>query len=93
MDENRLIIPAWPAPANVKAFSTTLHGGISLSPYDSLNLGLHVGDVAANVIANRQRLIKQANLPHMPIWLDQVHGIKVLNVGKECGLDQRKSLA
>ncbi|GFN46076.1 purine nucleoside phosphorylase YfiH [Candidatus Regiella insecticola] len=93
MDENGLIIPDWPAPANVKAFSTTRHGGISLSPYDSLNLGFHVGDVAANVVTNRQRLMKQANLPNMPIWLDQVHGIKVLNVGKECGLDRRADAA
>jgi len=93
MDENGLIIPDWPAPANVKAFSTTRRGGISLYPYDSLNLGLHVGDVAANVITNRQRLMEQTKLPNMLIWLDQVHGIKVLNVGKKCGLDRRADAA
>ena len=38
------IFPDWPAPANVKALQTTRHGGISAAPYDTLNLGLHVGD-------------------------------------------------
>ena len=38
------IVPAWPAPANVKALSTTRAGGVGTAPFDSLNLGTHVGD-------------------------------------------------
>jgi hypothetical protein len=34
---------------------TTRFGGVSQPPYDSLNLGLHVGDDAADVVANRAR--------------------------------------
>jgi len=47
------IVPDWPAPANVKALQTTRHGGFSVAPYDSLNLGLHVGD--SPLVVNRPR--------------------------------------
>ncbi|WP_404704879.1 purine nucleoside phosphorylase YfiH [Yersinia vastinensis] len=77
---NKLILPDWPAPARVKVCSTTRHGGISEFPYDSLNLGTHVGDTASTVIANRQRLVEQAGLPQMPVWLEQVHGTRVLHL-------------
>ncbi|MDA5490650.1 purine nucleoside phosphorylase YfiH [Yersinia kristensenii] len=77
---NKLILPDWPVPAGVKACSTTRHGGISEFPYDSLNLGTHVGDVAASVTANRQCLVEQAGLPQMPVWLEQVHGTRVLHL-------------
>lgn len=77
---NKLILPDWPAPARVKACSTTRHGGISEFPYDSLNLGTHVGDAAASVAANRQYLVEQAELPQMPVWLEQVHGTRVLHL-------------
>ncbi|CQJ62018.1 purine nucleoside phosphorylase YfiH [Yersinia rohdei] len=77
---NKLIFPDWPIPAGVKACSTTRHGGISEFPYDSLNLGTHVGDIAANVVANRQCLVEQAGLPQMPVWLEQVHGTRVLHL-------------
>ncbi|HDL6515055.1 TPA: purine nucleoside phosphorylase YfiH [Yersinia enterocolitica] len=77
---NKLILPDWPIPATVKACSTTRHGGISEFPYDSLNLGTHVGDIAASVVANRQSLVEQAGLPQMPVWLEQVHGTRVLHL-------------
>ena len=34
---------------------TTRHGGVSQPPYDTLNLGLHVGDRPADVAVNRAR--------------------------------------
>ena len=36
--------PDWPAPAGVKACVTTRAGGVSVAPFDSLNLGDHVDD-------------------------------------------------
>ena len=66
------IVPAWPAPANVRALCTTRQGGVSLSPYDSLNLGLHVADDAAHVHINRQRLADA--MGGRPVFLNQVHG-------------------
>ncbi|CNK21467.1 purine nucleoside phosphorylase YfiH [Yersinia aldovae] len=80
---NTLILPNWPMPATVKACSTTRYGGISEFPYDSLNLGTHVGDIAASVVANRQSLVEQAGLPQMPVWLEQVHGTRVLHLSDQ----------
>ena len=74
----KLIIPQWPAPETVGACSTTRSGGVSQAPWDSLNLGAHVGDAISAVQANRQRLLEQASLPAMPLWLEQVHGNQVL---------------
>lgn len=71
------IRPDWPAPANVQALQTTRLGGVSLAPYDSLNLGLHVGDDPVRVNRNRQSL--SALLPSEPVWLEQVHGTVVAN--------------
>ncbi|EOI2337591.1 peptidoglycan editing factor PgeF, partial [Klebsiella pneumoniae] len=37
----KLIVPQWPMPRSVAACSSTRIGGVSLPPYDSLNLGAH----------------------------------------------------
>ncbi|MCX8958163.1 peptidoglycan editing factor PgeF [Erwinia psidii] len=75
-----LIIPEWNVPATVRALATTRLGGISGPPWDALNLGAHVGDSPTDVQINRQRLVERAELPAMPVWLEQVHGIKVLHL-------------
>ena len=77
MNLTDFIIPNWPAPANVKALQTTRAGGISLAPYDSLNLGMHVKDNPLHIAQNRQMLGQF--LPSEPVWLKQVHGIKVVD--------------
>ena len=69
------IKPHWPAPAIIHTLVTTRQGGISSSPYDSLNLGDHVGDQPSQVMANRQILRK--HLPAEPLWLKQTHSIRV----------------
>ena len=71
-----LLIPDWPAPANVRACVTTRTGGVSQAPFDALNLGDHVGDDPAAVAENRRRL--QALLGCAPAWLSQVHGVTVV---------------
>ncbi len=77
---NMMLIPDWPAPATVRACSTTRLGGVSGVPYNSLNLGNHVGDDPLHVQDNRQRLVAAAGLPTMPHWLEQVHGTQVINL-------------
>ena len=72
---DHLIIPDWPAPANVRSIQTTRKGGVSSAPYDSLNLGMHVGDFALAVEQNRMRLNRF--FPSEPVWLEQVHGTTV----------------
>jgi len=74
-----LLIPTWPAPTAVHAVISTRIGGVSLPPFDSLNLGDHVGDDPAAVAENRKRLEVVARLPATPIWLNQVHGTRVLD--------------
>jgi polyphenol oxidase len=73
------ISPRWPAPERVRAVSTTRHGGTSRPPYDTLNLAEHVGDEAVAVAANREQLRQALQLPAMPAWLQQVHGVQVVN--------------
>ncbi|CAN7402195.1 polyphenol oxidase family protein [Acidovorax sp. NB1] len=77
------LVPDWPAPPGVQALCTTRAGGASQPPYDSLNLGTHVGDDLAAVGANRQALqaVLQARTPlARPVFLNQVHGQGVVQL-------------
>ncbi|MCW8957104.1 MAG: peptidoglycan editing factor PgeF, partial [Gammaproteobacteria bacterium] len=74
------LLPDWPAPAHVHACTSTRGGGFSQPPYHSFNLASHVGDDEANVQRNRQQLTQQLNLPAEPRWLEQVHGIGVIDL-------------
>lgn len=51
-----------------------------MAPYDSLNLGDHVGDDPLAVQDNRRQLMQVARLPSEPVWLKQVHGVKVVEL-------------
>lgn len=73
----KIIKAHWPAPASIHTFSTTRHGGVSQSPFDTLNLAKHVGDDEAHVIENRARLKQHLHLPAEPLWLNQTHSIDV----------------
>lgn len=92
MKNSDLIIPNWPAPANIKALQTTRAGGISLAPHYSLNLGSHVNDDPLHVAHNRQ-LLSQF-VPNEPVWLNQVHGINVVDAANTtCAPDADASYA
>jgi len=73
---NDFLIPDWPAPARVRACVTTRAGGVSLAPFDSLNLGDHVDDDPLAVTENRRRLTETFAV--RPAWLRQVHGVEVV---------------
>ncbi|MDO8343958.1 MAG: peptidoglycan editing factor PgeF [Cellvibrio sp.] len=79
MTEVQGITPDWPAPTNVRSHITTRAGGVSLPPYASNNLGLHVGDNPEHVATNRAQLEAQLGLQAPPQWLEQIHGVKVVN--------------
>lgn len=79
MNDCALIRPQWPAPANVRACTTTRTGGQSLPPYDTFNLGDHVDDDPVAVAANRERLVQRLGLAVQPVWLRQVHGVHVID--------------
>lgn len=59
----------------IRRVTTTRAGGVSKAPFDSFNLGDHVGDDPAAVAANRARLAASIGLPddHV-VWMNQVHG-------------------
>ena len=74
------IVPDWPAPASVRAASTTRQGGVSTGVYASLNLGAHVGDAEKSVAENRRRLCAELDLHKQPRWLEQTHSAKVVHL-------------
>ena len=82
MTESQFIFPDWPAPANVRAAVTTRTGGVGHAPYDSFNLGTHVGDDLAAVLENRAHLRTALALPAEPVWLKQVHGVAVVDASQ-----------
>lgn len=73
----QFIIPDWPAPASVRALTTTRLGGTSAAPFDGFNLADHVGDDPAAVTANRALL--RGMLPAEPVWLRQIHGCRCID--------------
>lgn len=76
------IRPDWPAPKVVKAVMTSRQSGVSVKPWDSMNVGDHVGDAAKAVQANRQHLAHC--LGRRPVFLQQVHGVASLNLTDGC---------
>jgi polyphenol oxidase len=72
--------PDWSAPPNVRAWVTERG---SAARYGSLNLATHVGDEPRAVAANRRALRSALALPAEPLWLEQVHGTRVLDLDRE----------
>jgi polyphenol oxidase len=65
----------------VRRVTTTRAGGVSAPPFDTFNLGDHVGDDPAAVVANRKRLATTIGLADdRIIWMNQVHGDRVVTV-------------
>jgi polyphenol oxidase len=85
----QLITPDWPAPVGVKAAFTSRMGGVSVGPYESLNLGAGIGDLPSAVAENRRRVREKLQLPAEPVWLEQVHGVRVVALSADAGVDSR----
>lgn len=63
-----------PRTRPVRKVFTSRAGGVSAAPYDSFNLGDHVGDDPAAVRANRERLARILELePERFVWMEQLH--------------------
>ena len=76
-------ILAWQAlGAGVFAAFSGRAGGVSSGPFESLNLGLRVGDDAAAVAANRAALAAACGVTAADLaWMQQVHGGDVCYLG------------
>jgi purine-nucleoside/S-methyl-5'-thioadenosine phosphorylase / adenosine deaminase len=74
---------AAPPAVRPRRVVTDRRGGRSASPYDSFNLGAHVGDDLAAVSANRERLARELGVPgDRLVWMTQVHGTGVAVVDR-----------
>ncbi len=82
---NNGINPDWPAPKNVKAWSTYRNGGYSETPFNQMNLAHHVSDDKNTVNRNRQLLRESLALPAEPCWLKQTHSIDVVKATSQTG--------
>ncbi len=79
----------------IRRVSTTRAGGVSQPPYDSFNLGDHVGDDPAAVAANRARLGTAIGLgADRVVWMNQVHGdhVEVVDGPRQTPLDETDGL-
>lgn len=79
----------------IRRVTTTRAGGVSAPPYDSFNLGDHVGDDPAAVAANRTRLAASIGLAddHV-VWMNQVHGdhVEIVDAPRGDSLDNTDAL-
>jgi polyphenol oxidase len=80
LEPGRVIVPDWLVPPQVGALMTTRTGGVSVAPFDSLNIGVAVGDDPAAVTHNRR--IVAETIAARPVYLKQVHGARVIEIGK-----------
>jgi YfiH family protein len=71
------LMPDWQL-SGIGALMTTRAGGVSVAPFDSLNLRAAVGDDAAAVAHNRQ--IVERAIGAVPVYLNQVHGRGVVHL-------------
>ena len=71
----------WPARAGVRACMTDRSGGVSAAPWDSMNLGSHVGDDPQAVARNRALLAQRMGA--QPVFMAQVHGNGVLEIRRD----------
>ena len=76
------IYPYWFAPKNVRALTTTRMGGVSMPPFESLNMGGRTGDNINDVAENRKRLITAEQIPSEPYWLNQTHSTVALDISQ-----------
>lgn len=81
ISEQVILRPDWSAAGKVQVLCTTRQGGVSQPPWNTLNLGSHVGDSPDDVRVNRQRLAEFSGLDDSRIaWLNQVHGTNVVEI-------------
>ncbi|MEZ0363308.1 peptidoglycan editing factor PgeF [Mycobacterium sp. pUA109] len=81
--------------SRIRRVTTTRAGGVSAPPFDTFNLGDHVGDDPAAVAANRARLAAAIGLPgDAVVWMHQVHGdrVSVVDGARDTPVDDTDAL-
>jgi YfiH family protein len=83
----RLEIGTWPAleavAPELRVWTASRKGGASSPPFDSLNLGDHVGDARSKVLTNRRSFIGALGIsPRRVVRGGQVHGSRIVVVDR-----------
>ncbi|HBT20096.1 MAG TPA: peptidoglycan editing factor PgeF [Peptococcaceae bacterium] len=74
----------FPCPGIARGIFTTRKGGVSLPPFNSLNMAFHVGDEKEKVLLNRKIAADALGIPLEEFTSgEQVHGDKVVLVEEE----------
>jgi purine-nucleoside/S-methyl-5'-thioadenosine phosphorylase / adenosine deaminase len=79
----------------IRRVTTTRAGGVSAPPFDTFNLGDHVGDDPVAVAANRARLAAAVGLgADRVVWMNQIHGDRVARVDgpREAPIDETDAI-
>jgi polyphenol oxidase len=79
----------------IRRVTTTRAGGVSKPPFDTFNLGDHVGDAPAAVAANRARLARAIGLgAGRVVWMNQIHGdrVEVVDEPRDVSFDDTDAL-
>lgn len=86
MSDLRILVPRIFHPDAVTTGFTTRSGGVSLPPFDSLNLGFHTADDPAAVRENHRILYNHIGIPdNRAALMGQIHGSNV-RIVDESGL-------
>lgn len=78
----------WPSHESIIAGTTLRNGGFSQGVYSSLNPAQHVDDNPEHVVLNRRKINATLRLTAEPVWLQQVHGNRVIRADTAIGLEQ-----
>jgi polyphenol oxidase len=79
----------------IRRVTTTRAGGVSVAPFDTFNLGDHVGDDPTAVAANRARLADAIGLAaDRVVWMNQAHGdrVEVVDEPRDSAVDNTDAL-
>ncbi|OBK50457.1 peptidoglycan editing factor PgeF [Mycobacterium sp. 1081908.1] len=83
----------------IRRVTTTRAGGVSAPPFDTFNLGDHVGDDPKAVAANRSRLAAAIGLSikggaDRVVWMNQIHGdrVEVVDGPRDAAVDGTDAL-
>lgn len=67
--------------STIIAIESTRHGGVSIAPHATLNLGLHTQDDSRSIIENRKRFFNTLNIDLSSVaYSRQIHSDQILTV-------------
>ena len=77
-------MPNWANQFSLVMGDTYRHGGVSKTPYESLNLATHIGDSLQDVLENRSIVANHLGVTSDRITCgNQVHGLKAVRITEE----------